>query len=60
MDVFSVQGDAFSEYYLKRLLPRSPSLFPGSTLPAGIKRTAPPPNYSGTPSGNCAELVSLA
>src|SRR5579872_7349131 len=28
MDVFSVQGDAFSEYYLKRLLPHEPKLLP--------------------------------
>ena len=28
MEVFSVQGDAFSEYYLKRLLPQEPKLVP--------------------------------
>jgi hypothetical protein len=28
MDVFSVQGDAFSEYYLKRLLPHEAKLIP--------------------------------
>lgn len=28
MDVFSVQGDAFSAYYLKRLLPNEPKLLP--------------------------------
>ena len=35
MDVLSVQGDAFSEYYLQRLLPKEPALvarldFPGA------------------------------